>query len=59
MQVGLLSQGQLAAWLPEQRDLDLPYFLGPKGRWRRSSATSGIGVPEQQSRYEFFGGGLE
>ncbi|VVN71797.1 NO-inducible flavohemoprotein [Pseudomonas fluorescens] len=54
-QVGLLSQEQLADWLPEERDLDA-YFLGPKGFMgvikRHLKA---LGVPEKQSRYEFFG----
>jgi nitric oxide dioxygenase len=53
--VGLLSQDQLAQWLPVERDLDA-YFLGPKGFMaaiRRQ--LKALGVPEQQSRYEFFG----
>ncbi|MCX7080026.1 MAG: NO-inducible flavohemoprotein [Pseudomonas sp.] len=54
-QVGLLSQDQLAAWLPEQRDLDA-YFLGPKGFMGAIKRhLKALGVPEKQSRYEFFG----
>jgi nitric oxide dioxygenase len=52
---GLLSRELLAEWLPDGRDLDA-YFLGPKPfmalvkRHLRE-----LGVPEAQSRYEFFG----
>ena len=54
-QVGLLSQEQLAQWLPEQRDLDA-YFLGPKGFMGAIKRhLKALGVPEKQSRYEFFG----
>ncbi|MFW0759245.1 NO-inducible flavohemoprotein [Pseudomonas sp. H11T01] len=54
-QVGLLSQDQLAQWLPEQRDLDA-YFLGPKGFMGAIKRhLKALGVPEKQSRYEFFG----
>ncbi len=53
--VGLLSQEQLAHWLPEQRDLDA-YFLGPKGFMAAVKRhLKALGVPESQSRYEFFG----
>lgn len=53
--VGLLSQQQLHAWLPEQRDLDA-YFLGPKGFMASVKRhLKALGVPEKQSRYEFFG----
>ncbi|KPA93031.1 hemoglobin-like flavoprotein [Pseudomonas asplenii] len=53
--VGLLSQEQLARWLPEQRDLDA-YFLGPKGFMSAVKRhLKALGVPEKQSRYEFFG----
>ncbi|PVZ58274.1 NO-inducible flavohemoprotein [Pseudomonas sp. B1(2018)] len=53
--VGLLSQQQLNAWLPEQRDLDV-YFLGPKGFMASIKRhLKALGVPEKQSRYEFFG----
>ncbi|MFS2160054.1 NO-inducible flavohemoprotein [Pseudomonas sp. Pseusp122] len=53
--IGLLDQAQLEQWLPEDRDLDA-YFLGPKGFMavvRRQLKAAG--VPEAQSRYEFFG----
>jgi nitric oxide dioxygenase len=54
-QIGLLSQEQLAQWLPEQRDLDA-YFLGPKGFMGAIKRhLKALGVPEKQSRYEFFG----
>ena len=53
--VGLLSQEQLARWLPEQRDLDA-YFLGPKGFMAAVKRhLKNLGVPAGQSRYEFFG----
>ena len=53
--VGLLSQEQLAQWLPEQRDLDA-YFLGPKGFMAAIKRhLKALGVPAEQSRYEFFG----
>ncbi len=52
---GLLSQEHLAQWLPETRDVDA-YFLGPKpfmALVKRS--LHALGVPEAQTRYEFFG----
>lgn len=53
--VGLLSQEQLAQWLPQQRDLDA-YFLGPKGFMAAVKRhLKALGVPDGQSRYEFFG----
>lgn len=53
--VGLLSKDQLDQWLPAERDLDA-YFLGPKGFMAAIKRhLKGLGVPEQQSRYEFFG----
>ncbi|MBV6752627.1 NO-inducible flavohemoprotein [Pseudomonas chlororaphis] len=53
--VGLLSQEQLGEWLPQERDLDA-YFLGPKGFMGAIKRhLKALGVPEQQSRYEFFG----
>lgn len=53
--VGLLDQQQLEQWLPEDRDLDA-YFLGPKGFMAAvKRQLKAAGVPEQQSRYEFFG----
>ena len=53
--VGRLDPARLAQWLPGTSDVDA-YFLGPKPfmalvkRGLRS-----LGVPEQQTRYEFFG----
>ncbi|HEK1692481.1 TPA: NO-inducible flavohemoprotein [Pseudomonas putida] len=53
--VGQLSQELLGEWMPGERDVDA-YFLGPKGfmavikRYLKE-----LGVPQQQSRYEFFG----
>ncbi|MBF8731644.1 MULTISPECIES: NO-inducible flavohemoprotein [Pseudomonas] len=53
--VGLLSQEQLGQWLPAERDVDA-YFLGPKGFMAAVKRhLKDLGVPEQQSRYEFFG----
>lgn len=53
--LGLLTREQLADWLPEQRDLDA-YFLGPKGFMAAIKRhLKALGIPEQQSRYEFFG----
>ncbi|WP_231423447.1 NO-inducible flavohemoprotein [Pseudomonas sp. Leaf59] len=53
--IGLLSQAQLAAWLPEQRDVDA-YFLGPKGFMTAIKRhLKALGVPQAQTRYEFFG----
>ena len=52
---GRLTEQQLADWLPHSRDVDA-YFLGPKpfmAAVRRQLRA--IGVPEQQTRYEFFG----
>ncbi|HEK1007816.1 TPA: NO-inducible flavohemoprotein [Pseudomonas putida] len=53
--VGLLSQDLLGEWMPGERDVDA-YFLGPKGFMAVIKRhLKGLGVPEQQSRYEFFG----
>lgn len=52
---GFLSRDLLADWLPEDRDLDA-YFLGPKPFMAQVKRhLREIGVPEQQSHYEFFG----
>jgi nitric oxide dioxygenase len=52
---GLLSRAQLAEWLPAERDLDA-YFLGPKPFMAQvKKHLRELGVPEQQSHYEFFG----
>ncbi len=53
--VGMLNQEQLGQWLPAERDVDA-YFLGPKGFMAAVKRhLKGLGVPEHQSRYEFFG----
>lgn len=53
--VGLLNQDLLGQWLGHERDVDV-YFLGPKGFMGAIKRhLKGLGVPEQQSRYEFFG----
>ncbi|MFJ3075452.1 NO-inducible flavohemoprotein [Pseudomonas sp. NPDC087029] len=53
--VGLLSQELLGEWLPGERDVDA-YFLGPKGFMAAiKRQLKALGVPEAQSRYEFFG----
>ncbi|MDG9925204.1 MULTISPECIES: NO-inducible flavohemoprotein [unclassified Pseudomonas] len=52
---GRLSLERLRAWLPAERDLDA-YFLGPKpfmAALKRNLRE--LGVPEAQTRYEFFG----
>lgn len=52
---GFLSRDLLEQWLPAERDLDA-YFLGPKpfmAQVRRH--LQALGVPAEQSRYEFFG----
>ncbi|SFP52184.1 NO-inducible flavohemoprotein [Pseudomonas borbori] len=52
---GFLSRAQLAEWLPAERDLDA-YFLGPKPFMAQvKQHLRELGVPEQQSHYEFFG----
>ena len=53
--VGLLSSAQLAECLPVSRDVDA-YFLGPKPFMRHvKQQLRELGVPEAQTRYEFFG----
>ncbi|MFP3551504.1 NO-inducible flavohemoprotein [Paraburkholderia sp. SIMBA_049] len=52
---GYIDEARLIEWLPATRDVDV-YFLGPKSFMqavKRHLKT--IGVPEKQSRYEFFG----
>lgn len=52
---GFLSPELLADWLPDDRDLDA-YFLGPKPFMAQVKRhLRALGVPEQQSHYEFFG----
>lgn len=53
--VGLLDQHLLGKWLPRERDVDV-YFLGPKPFMAAvKRQLLALGVPEQQTRYEFFG----
>jgi nitric oxide dioxygenase len=53
--IGLLDQQQLEAWLPPSRDVDA-YYVGPKPFMKSIRRyLSELGVPEAQSRYEFFG----
>ena len=52
---GLLSSAHLAEWLPASRDVDA-YFLGPKPFMRQvKRQLRALGVPEAQTRHEFFG----
>ncbi|MEE9101738.1 NO-inducible flavohemoprotein [Pseudomonas nitroreducens] len=52
---GFLSRDLLAQWLPANRDLDA-YFLGPKPFMAQVKRhLRELGVPEQQTHYEFFG----
>lgn len=53
--IGLLSNAALADCLPASRDVDA-YFLGPKPFMRRiKKQLHELGVPQAQTRYEFFG----
>lgn len=53
--LGLLDQARLEQWLPAERDLDV-YFLGPKAFMKVvKHQLKTAGVPEKQSRFEFFG----
>ena len=53
--IGLLSNAALADCLPASRDVDA-YFLGPKPFMRRiKKQLNELGVPQAQTRYEFFG----
>ena len=52
---GFLSRELLEQWLPAERDLDA-YFLGPKPFMAQVKRhLQALGVPDEQSRYEFFG----
>jgi nitric oxide dioxygenase len=52
---GYLDAARLDAWLPETRNVDV-YFLGPVAFMKAvKKHLKTIGVPEAQSRYEFFG----
>ncbi|WP_338760578.1 NO-inducible flavohemoprotein [Massilia sp. METH4] len=53
--VGLLDSARLAALLPASRDVDA-YFLGPQPFMKVvKRSLRELGVPESQTRYEFFG----
>ncbi|SDG25816.1 NO-inducible flavohemoprotein [Paraburkholderia phenazinium] len=52
---GYLDAARLKEWLPQTRDVDV-YFLGPVAFMKAvKQHLKTIGVPEKQSRYEFFG----
>lgn len=52
---GFLSRELLERWLPAERDLDA-YFLGPKPFMAQVKRhLQALGVPPEQSHYEFFG----
>jgi nitric oxide dioxygenase len=52
---GHLDASLLEQWLPPTRDVDV-YYLGPVGFMKAVKRhLKAIGVPESQSRYEFFG----
>lgn len=52
---GFLSRDLLEQWLPAERNLDA-YFLGPKPFMAQVKRhLQALGVPAEQSRYEFFG----
>ncbi|AIR89534.1 NO-inducible flavohemoprotein [Pseudomonas cremoricolorata] len=53
--LGRMSQDLLGEWLPSERDVDV-YFLGPKPFMAAiKRQLKALGVPEAQSRFEFFG----
>jgi nitric oxide dioxygenase len=53
--IGYLDQAKLNEWLPKTRDVDA-YFLGPIGFMKAMKRNlKALGVPESQTRYEFFG----
>jgi len=52
---GMVDEALLDKWLPQNRDVDA-YFLGPKPFMKAvKKHLKALGVPETQSRYEFFG----
>lgn len=52
---GYLDEARLAKWLPQTRDVDA-YFLGPLPFMKAMKrALKALGVPEAQTRHEFFG----
>ena len=53
--IGFVDEKLLDTWLPKNRDVDA-YFLGPKAFMKAvKKHLKTLGVPEAQSRYEFFG----
>jgi nitric oxide dioxygenase len=53
--VGFPSMAHLREWLPMDRNIDA-YFLGPKPFMAfMKQALKSLGVPEEQTRHEFFG----
>jgi nitric oxide dioxygenase len=53
--IGRATLDQLRQWLPASTDLDA-YFVGPKAFMSHiKKALATLGVPQAQSRYEFFG----
>ncbi|MBC8732297.1 NO-inducible flavohemoprotein [Paraburkholderia sp. UCT2] len=53
--IGFIDEALLNAWLPPTRDVDV-YFLGPTPFMKAvKKHLKTVGVPESQSRYEFFG----
>ncbi|BAN25515.1 NO-inducible flavohemoprotein [Caballeronia insecticola] len=53
--IGFVDETLLDKWLPRNRDVDA-YFLGPKAFMKAvKKHLKALGVPEKQSRYEFFG----
>jgi nitric oxide dioxygenase len=53
--LGLLNEVLLEKWLPQVRDVDA-YFLGPLPFMKAvKKYLKTLGVPESQSRYEYFG----
>ncbi|MEK1939496.1 MAG: NO-inducible flavohemoprotein [Pseudomonas sp.] len=61
VEAGFLTEERLAQWLPEGRDMDA-YFLGPQPFMAHvNRSLRGLGVPDGQRYYEFFGpaGNLE
>jgi nitric oxide dioxygenase len=52
---GHIDEARLHQWLPETRDVDA-YFLGPAAFMKAvKKHLKALGVPESQTRYEFFG----
>jgi nitric oxide dioxygenase len=53
--IGFVDEKLLDQWLPKDRDVDV-YFLGPKPFMKAMKRhLKALGVPDAQSRYEFFG----